>query len=86
MVFIKKSWRTYEGRKYEQYHIVKSMWDAKKKRPKREYIINVTELSERQREMICAALNGEDVGRRWGGKWNVKGVGSMERMCLYWVC
>lgn len=59
--FIKKSWSKYKEKIYVHYRIVRSVRDKKTKQPKHEYLMDVMHLSEEEREVICAVLNGKRV-------------------------
>ena len=55
-MFVKHSWSTRNGKRYDQYHIAKSVWDPEKKQSRHKLILNITDLPDHVIKAIDKAL------------------------------
>jgi len=55
-MFVKKSWNTYKGKRYESYHIAEGYWDSDKQQARHRYVLNISSLPKHVIESIDLAL------------------------------
>jgi transposase len=83
-MFVKKSWNTYKGKRYESYHIAEGYWDSDKQQARHRYVLNISSLPKHVIESIDLALKqGETVV---GADVNITAGDSLRGAGLLSVC